>query len=138
MDSTRYSLLTPKEGAKIALNSAFTHNIEKCMLAFKKKHEYACVVEESPNTGDPCHPAIHNEGTVSSSVEQASPISGTHWHSSDFYVSMLNFSLGYGTVLGFPRLCYKHGGGKWGEFLFVKKIDWKWGEFKLVMKIDWR
>jgi RAB protein geranylgeranyltransferase component A len=129
METTRYSLLTPKERARLVLNSAFANNVEKYVQEYKKRRESRTLDVENTLT----------ENLDSASPMQSDVLSGTtssmedaetnlQWHPSDFYVSILNYSLGFGTVLGFPRLCYKHGGGKLrgqcpGSDVFIRLMD---------------
>ena len=120
MEPTRYTLLTPKERARLVLNSAFANNVEKYVQAFNKKHEARADADETltENQESISSPQSDVTSGVISSGEGAND--SVQWHPSDFYVSMLNFSLGFGTVLGFPRLCYKHGGGKMWFFFPVR------------------
>lgn len=112
METARYTLLTPKERARLVLNSAFEKNVEKYVQAYKKKHELRADADETltENQESVSSPQSDITSGITSSREDAND--SVQWHPSDFYVSMLNFSLGFGTVLGFPRLCYKHGGGE--------------------------
>ena len=109
METTKYSLLTPKERVRLVLNSAFANNVQKYVQASTKKRDLPVSdAVENTETRDPASPMPSDVlGGATSSTEETS----LQWNPSDFYVSMLNFSLGFGTVLGFPRMCYKHGGG---------------------------
>ena len=109
METTRYSLLTPKEKVRLVLNSAFATNFEKYVKACKTKRESQADEGKAEND-NPDSPIQSDEVSAVESTVESSSVS-LQWHPSEFYVSMLNFSLGYGTVLGFPRLCFKHGGG---------------------------
>ena len=93
------------------LNTAFANNVEKYVQAYTKKHElHADAVETlTENVESVNSPQSDVTSGLTSSVENPNTL---QWHPSDFYASMLNYSLGFGTVLGFPRLCYKHGGGR--------------------------
>ena len=109
METTKYTLLTPKERVRLILNSAFANNVEKYVQASRRKPDPpVSEAVENMETGDSASPIPSDVSNgVTSSMEETS----LQWNPSDFYVSMLNFSLGFGTVLGFPRMCYKHGGG---------------------------
>lgn len=111
MEKTKYSLLTPKERARVVLNAAFANNVEKYVKAYNKARESPTDVEETlTDTRDSTSPL--QSDVLSGAASSAEEPSLLQWHPSDFYVSMLNYSLGFGTFLSFPRLCYKHGGGK--------------------------
>ncbi|XP_028392282.1 sodium- and chloride-dependent transporter XTRP3A-like isoform X1 [Dendronephthya gigantea] len=109
METTKYTLLTPKERARLVLNSAFANNVEKYVNACNKTRETPSDVDETLTDAQDSNSPLQSDvlSGAASSTEEAS----LQWYPSDFYVSMLNYSLGFGTVLGFPRLCYKHGGG---------------------------
>jgi hypothetical protein len=110
METTKYTLLTPKERVRLVLNSAFANNVQRYVQACTKSREApASDVENTEGEGSTSSMPSGVLSGVTSSVEGAQ--ASSQWSPTDFYVSMLNFSLGFGTVLGFPRLCYKHGGG---------------------------
>ena len=109
METAKYTLLTPKERVRLVLNSAFANNVQKYVQASKKKRDPPVGdAVENMESGDSASPMPSD---VSSGVTSSTEETSLQWNPSDFYVSMLNFSLGFGTVLGFPRMCYKHGGG---------------------------
>lgn len=105
-----HSLLTPKERARLVINSAFTSNFNRLVNAHIKRRT-SSTSGQGNLTEDPEANIVQSDPTTADITSEE--VNNSQWHnSSDFYVSILNYSLGYGTVLGFPRLCYKHGGGQ--------------------------
>lgn len=108
-----HSFLTPKERARIVINSAIASSFNKLVDSHTKR--FASISSECDHLmGDLCDTSAVETPTGHSSNDATSEVvDTTTWNnSSDFYVSMLNFSLGFGSVLTFPKLCYKHGGGE--------------------------
>lgn len=110
METASYTLLTPKERARLVLNTAFANNVEKYVQAYKTKRDAEVAGmrdSSSPIQSDDLSGATPSTNDGETNDGETSSL----WSPSAFYASMLNYSIGYGTVLGFPRMCYKHGGG---------------------------
>lgn len=109
-----HSFLTPKERTKLIVNSAIAGSFNKLIHSHTKRIE-SISSESDHSTGDSCDNSVVPTSTdppSNDAITSDVPNNSTWNNSSSFYVSMLNYSLGFGSVLTFPTLCYKHGGGE--------------------------